>query len=152
VKTGFAQIVGRRISGVIFKQALYPKQPESQLFLLFDDGTYYEFYASRDLISQTGGVDKGGIEEVRRYMAGPQRWPVLAALNDAGDARALLRDIAIGSLAVKLQYPGVSVPDLKWTIDALAKIGWDWRALYQEALKSRPRGLPPAPGVEALAC
>ena len=69
MKTELERIVGRRISGVIVKAARDPKsRPRSSLFLLFDDGTYYEFYASDDSITATGGVDRGGIHEVLQYL------------------------------------------------------------------------------------
>ena len=70
VRLEVADILGKTITGVVFKAA--PKittRPQAQLFLLFSDGTYYEFYAtSSPGISTTGGVDQGGLERVREYM------------------------------------------------------------------------------------
>jgi len=66
-RTEVAQIVGKRISGVIVKGC--PTPPRAQIFLMFDDGTYYEFYSSVE-ITCAGGVDRGGRKEVLNYMAG----------------------------------------------------------------------------------
>lgn len=69
MKTELKQIIGRRISSVIIKAARDRKsRPKSCLFLVFDDDTYYEFYAADDYIKPTGGVDRGGIHEVLRYL------------------------------------------------------------------------------------
>ncbi len=58
-------IVGKTISGVIVKEG--NSSPRSQVFLLFDDNTYYELY-SQDHIGSAGGIDPGGATEVRSYM------------------------------------------------------------------------------------
>jgi len=60
------QIIGKRIGGVIVKEC--PSAPRAEVFLIFEDGTYYEFYSSVE-ITCAGGVDRGGREEVIRYMA-----------------------------------------------------------------------------------
>lgn len=58
-------VVGKTISGVVFREGA--KSPEAQVFLVFDDGTYYEIYGQS--INGTAGVDKGGVEEVLAYLA-----------------------------------------------------------------------------------
>lgn len=69
MKTEVEQIIGRRISSVIIKAARDRKsRPQSSLFLVFDDGTYFEFYAADDSIKPTGGVDRGGLHEVLQYL------------------------------------------------------------------------------------
>ncbi len=60
------QIIGKKICGVVVKQGT--RTPRSQVFLLFTDDTYYEFYSDSDIIG-TGGVDPGGLNEVRAYMS-----------------------------------------------------------------------------------
>lgn len=70
VKPEVKQIVGKRISGLVMKAAknqIHP--PRNQLFLLFDDGTYYEFYTHDCKICTTGGVDRGNLDDVLSYMA-----------------------------------------------------------------------------------
>ena len=64
-------IVGKTISGVIIKQG-GSGSPSRQLFLLFDDNTYFEFWSWGDYsgMSAAGGLDRGGAEEVRNYMKG----------------------------------------------------------------------------------
>lgn len=62
-------IVGRRINAVVLKAARDPRaHPATQLFLIFEDGTSYEFYAREDVITCAGGIDKGGLPRVLGYM------------------------------------------------------------------------------------
>jgi hypothetical protein len=65
MKSAAGRIVGKTIAGIIVKKGNGP--PRSQVFLLFDDDTYYEFYADAK-ISGAGGVDQGGPDAVRAYM------------------------------------------------------------------------------------
>lgn len=45
MKTGVRDIVGKQITGVIIKHAKDSHHhPSSMLMLVFEDGTYYEFY------------------------------------------------------------------------------------------------------------
>ncbi len=62
------QLLGKTITGVVTKRASMPGSPQHQIFLLFSDQTYYEFYAVEDGVALTGGVDQGGPAEIRRYM------------------------------------------------------------------------------------
>lgn len=55
-KSGAVDIVGKTVIGVIIKQAKNPgTTPQSQLYLVFDDNSYYEFYSMTGVISNTGG-------------------------------------------------------------------------------------------------
>ena len=66
-KIEFAKnIVGKTIKGVVVKESDW-KNPRSQIFLLFDDNTYYEFY-SASTIRGIHGIDKGGMDTVKNYM------------------------------------------------------------------------------------
>jgi len=76
MKSAIKGIVGKRISGVIVKEN--ESRPGEQVFLLFDDNTYYETYADGPL-GMAGGIDKGGAAEVRNYMS--NRKIVLEALS-----------------------------------------------------------------------
>jgi hypothetical protein len=81
VKSEVKQIIGKRISGLVIKAAKNKNQPpRHQLFLLFDDGTYYEFYAHDCEISTTGGVIQGNIDDVLSYM-NDSRVPVFIEEN-----------------------------------------------------------------------
>ncbi len=64
MKDGIKQIMGKTIKGVVVKEDIYPS--ESQVFLIFTDGTYYEFYSKK--ISGTSEVDRGGLKEIKDYM------------------------------------------------------------------------------------
>lgn len=72
-----ASIVGRRIKGVVVKERR--REPHSQVFLIFDDGTYYEFYSS-SMINGTSDVSEGGVEQVRSYM--PEHTMILEYLEE----------------------------------------------------------------------
>ena len=62
---GLPQIMGKRICGAIAKEG--DRSPRTQVFLIFDDGTYMEFY-STTTFTCAAGVDQGGFDEVRNYL------------------------------------------------------------------------------------
>ena len=62
----FGKIVGKRIEGLVV--ARHPESPQSQVFLVFDDGTSYELYGTD--IQGGGGIDPGGIKAVRSSLKG----------------------------------------------------------------------------------
>ena len=64
MKAGVRQILGKTIKGVIVSDD-NGAGPRTQVFLLFDDDTYYEFYGSQ--IVGSGGVDKGSELAAMRY-------------------------------------------------------------------------------------
>lgn len=70
MKDGAAEIVGKTITGVIIKQVKETgSTPQSQLYLLFDDNSYYEFYSSSGSIRNTGGCfSNSSFREVYKYM------------------------------------------------------------------------------------
>ncbi len=63
-------IVGKTISGIVIKEG---DSPTTQLFLLFDDGTYYEFYSLGGPIATSSGLIPGGRKEVHSYCASSHR-------------------------------------------------------------------------------
>ena len=58
-------LLGKRIVGVVAKRTRIDRPPYEQLFLVFDDSTYFEIYGE---LHPAGGVDSGGIEAVRAYL------------------------------------------------------------------------------------
>jgi hypothetical protein len=62
------QLVGKTIAHIVLKAG---DSPASQLFLLFTDGTYYEFFGGP--IAGANGIDRGTLEDVLRYMSPPQK-------------------------------------------------------------------------------
>jgi hypothetical protein len=68
-------MVGKTIAHVVVKHR--PKRPLSQLFLVFTDGTYYEFFCADGWIVGASAIDVGGLDDVRRY--GGEQWIVLQA-------------------------------------------------------------------------
>ena len=79
VKDALRLIIGKRISAVIAKEG---KAPAWQLYLVFDDDTYYEVYGSGDLQS-AGGVDPGGLNAARRYCHQSHKIVFEAAFDDS---------------------------------------------------------------------
>jgi len=69
VRGAFDKIVGKRIKGVVIKEA-YPS-PDAQIFILFADNTYFEIYGGE--MHGAKDVYKGGLDEVKSYMAGKGR-------------------------------------------------------------------------------
>jgi hypothetical protein len=65
-KAAVADIIGKTIKHVVVKEG--DRQPRSQVFLVFTDGSYYEFYSATAPIVGAGGLDVGGIEAVRAYL------------------------------------------------------------------------------------
>lgn len=67
MKDGAKEILGKTIKGVVIATATGPDRPASRLFLVFADGTYFEFYSDTN-IRPTGGVDPGGLDKVKAYI------------------------------------------------------------------------------------
>ena len=89
MKSGVKQIIGKTISGVVVKES--KNSPRTQLFLLFNDGTYYEFYSGLGDICGAGGVDRGGIHEVNQYLSGsPDRKIVFSSVNEVRTGKAIV--------------------------------------------------------------
>jgi hypothetical protein len=84
-------IVGKTIAHVVVKKR--PGQPRSQLFLLFTDGTYYEFFSPEGDLEGASAIDQGGLAEVRRYQGA--KWIVLQASAPVtpGGGRPSRRDV-----------------------------------------------------------
>jgi hypothetical protein len=62
-----SEIVGKRIIGVVAKKQ--SKAPRTQVFLMFNDGTYIELYGTTTgEIQWYRGCDKGGLKEVESYV------------------------------------------------------------------------------------
>lgn len=64
MKNGLREIVGKRISGVV--HAVSDREPRIQVFLLFTDGSRFEFYGPN--FSCCSGVDRG--DRVLPYIEG----------------------------------------------------------------------------------
>ena len=64
MKPEVEQILGKCIVGVVIKENKNTYQPNSQLFLLFDDGTSYEFYSDDGYINTTGSLEKISLNDI----------------------------------------------------------------------------------------
>jgi hypothetical protein len=76
MQTGYlSQLLGKRITGVVLKES--DGTPRGQLFLIFEDGTHFEFYSSFDKVVPTKALwthtDGQTIENVRAYMGDTMR-------------------------------------------------------------------------------
>ncbi len=70
IKDGIKDIVGKKIKGVVVKESYsLNRSPRSQVFLLFSDDTYYEFYTERDWIDSISRIREGDLESVRGYLS-----------------------------------------------------------------------------------
>ena len=67
MKDAIKYLVGKTISGVVVKSS--NRTPRIQVFLVFTDDTYYEFYCGSGDLTGAGAIDRGGLEAVRLYMA-----------------------------------------------------------------------------------
>ncbi len=79
VRGGFEKMIGKRIKGVVVKEG--NDLPFAQVFLLFSDNTFFEFYGNT--ISGCNDIDNGGLEAVRSYMAGPSRRIMLEKVDES---------------------------------------------------------------------
>ena len=64
MKDGLKHIIGKTIKSVIVTRNDRP--PKNQIFLVFDDDTYFEFYG--ESFTGAGEIDQGGVDEVSRYI------------------------------------------------------------------------------------
>ncbi len=60
---GFLNCLGKRIIGVLATSSMEKGGPISQVFLIFDDQTYFELY-SNDPIHFTSNIYKGDIHQL----------------------------------------------------------------------------------------
>jgi hypothetical protein len=63
---GLRAMLGKTVTGVIVKRTRTNSLPPSQVFLILSDGTYLELWGD---IYAAGGLDPGGVENARHYMA-----------------------------------------------------------------------------------
>jgi len=75
MRTAAPGIVGKTVAHVVVKHRA--RKPLSQLFLVFTDGTYYEFFCADGFLEGASAIDAGGLDDVRRY--GGEQWIVLQA-------------------------------------------------------------------------
>ena len=61
IKKTVKDLLGKTISGVVVKRG---RDPEGQIYLVFDDNTYYEFWSQGEIHS-TGRIEPGGMAEVK---------------------------------------------------------------------------------------
>jgi hypothetical protein len=95
MKDGVAHIVGKRIAGVVVARS--PRGPKQQVFLVFDDGTRFEFWGEN--FSCCSGLDKAhglvdyvemaGGRIVRMYGDLVNRAPTLEELDKPGPEIAI---------------------------------------------------------------
>ena len=67
MRAGIEQTLGKSIKDIIVAESPGSSYPRKQVFLIFADDTYFEFYGAE--FSWTASVDPGGVDEVGRYIA-----------------------------------------------------------------------------------
>lgn len=60
----FTAIIGKRIHGLVV--ATNPDPPQTQVFLVFDDGTHYELFGHD--VQGIKGIDPGGLQVVMKRL------------------------------------------------------------------------------------
>jgi len=64
MKDGLREIVGKTIRSVVVGSS--DREPSIQVFLVFEDGTYFEFWGSS--FNCASAVDPGGVAEASAYV------------------------------------------------------------------------------------
>jgi hypothetical protein len=65
---GLRQLLGKTITGVVASET--SGAPGTQLFLIFNDGTYFEFYSgANESFTCTSGTSFGGVLKVKDYIS-----------------------------------------------------------------------------------
>jgi hypothetical protein len=67
------------------------------------------------------------------------------------DRRAILRDVSLALLESALAARDVDLEELRAELRAARRLGFDWRALYAEAVSRRRRCFRPAPSEDDVA-
>ncbi len=75
MKSGLSEIIGKTITDVIVARN-DRGDPANQVFLVFDDGSYFEFWGAQ--FNCNSGVDRGGVAEVMHYVG---RWPTAKIIS-----------------------------------------------------------------------
>jgi len=65
MKDGLRQILGKTIRAAVVAES--SDSPGHQVFLIFTDDTYFEFYG--DQFNCSSGIDLGGLHKVRDYVS-----------------------------------------------------------------------------------
>lgn len=65
MKSGLREIIGKTITDVIVARNNH-RDPANQVFLVFDDGTFFEFWGAQ--FNCNGGVWQGGVAEAEYYV------------------------------------------------------------------------------------
>lgn len=89
-------LLGQRIVGAILKEG---QGPASQLFLVFEDGTYTELYSDAEIYVSAGW--EGGARRAKAYMAGTHQIVQEAHLSAAGRPPAGRTVVRRASAAVR---------------------------------------------------
>jgi hypothetical protein len=66
MKPGVKNIIGKTIAGVLVKER--GNTPRGQVFLVFTDGTYFEFFGTEGNIEGTSDLRHGTFDDVKAYM------------------------------------------------------------------------------------
>jgi hypothetical protein len=65
IKDGVRELIGRMVTEVVVSEN--PRQPHTQVFLVLDDGTYYEFYG---MVNSASGRAGSAVPRTRRGTRG----------------------------------------------------------------------------------
>ena len=91
-KDGVDQVVGKTVTGVVMTEN-ENSSPRSQLFLIFSDGTSYEFWVHSEKMTTASQVDQCDRDEVIRLLRnrpGTNIWAFPSSGDKSGSAQAPL--------------------------------------------------------------
>jgi hypothetical protein len=126
---GAPGIVGKTIAHLVVKRRARG-QPGNQLFLVFTDGTYYEFFTFQGELTGASAIDRGGLAEVQGYQ-GLEGIVLQASAPETADGEPVpWRDVH-----------GRAQPDLAQPEDEV----WEEAILRGLENYRRERGDPPPP-------
>jgi hypothetical protein len=90
---GIQDILGKTITGVLVKiKKGEVGAPGKQVFLIFSDGTAYEFYGDYPGFSMSSSLDQGGMERAKNYMSQAMKIVFEAVLDKDGKVTATMFD------------------------------------------------------------
>ncbi len=86
MKSGVRETIGKTIMEVLVGYNRRGGDPVNQVFLVFEDGTYFEFWGAQ--FNCAGGVDRGGAAAVIAYVERSCGSEVVSHYREARDSGA----------------------------------------------------------------
>lgn len=121
----FGKLTGRAIEGVIIKERK-EGDPKWQIFLVFDDGHYFEIYGGDGFVRGAKGLDEGWPEDVRKYMSteGKITFDSCSDLENDNPLELLQRErVKMQLIRLRFHKAKTRIRDIREMIDRKAEDG-----------------------------